>query len=107
MFQKLEQSLKETFPTIVFPEGPDYRIQAAAEKLSTNDIVHVILLGNPDEIKKAAEDRGYNISKCEIIDPENYDGIEEMVQTMVALRKGKMTEEQVREIINTPVHVKA
>ena len=96
MFHELEQALKETFPTIVFPEGTDYRIQAAAEKLSRHDIVNVILLGKPDEVEKAADDLGYNISKCEIIDPENYDGIEEMVQTMTALRKGKMTEEQVR-----------
>ncbi len=96
MFQELEQGLKEKFPTIVYPEGTDYRIQQAAEKLSRNDIVHVILLGNPEEIKAAAEEHGYDINKCEIIDPENYDDIENMVQTMVALRKGKMTEDQVR-----------
>ena len=96
MFHELESALKESFPTIVYPEGTDPRIQESAEKLSRQDIVHVILLGSPDEINKAAEERGYNISKCEIIDPENYDGIEEMVQAMAALRKGKMTEEQVR-----------
>ena len=31
-----------------------------------------------------------------IVDPENYPRMEEMVQKMVELRKGKMTEEQVR-----------
>lgn len=96
MFRELEEGLKEKHPTIVFPEGNDYRIQEAAEKLSRQEILKVILLGDVDEVKQSAAENGYDIGRCQIIDPLHYDEIEEMVTEMVALRKGKMTEEQVR-----------
>ena len=49
-----------------------------------------MLVGNPDEIAAAAEDVGFNIRGAEIIDPENYEGMDEMVEKMVELRKGKI-----------------
>ena len=55
-----------------------------------------MLVGNPDEIAAAAEDIGFNIRGAEIIDPENYDGMDEMVDKMVELRKGKMTADECR-----------
>jgi phosphate acetyltransferase len=55
-----------------------------------------VLVGNPDEIAAAAEDIGFNIRGAEIIDPENFDGMDEMVDEMVALRKGKMTADECR-----------
>ncbi len=96
MLKPLIESLKTKSRTIVFPEGTDKRILYSAEKLTADDLVGVILLGKPDDVKAAAEKYGHDISKCTIIDPETYEGMEEMVQEMVALRKGKMTEEQVR-----------
>ena len=54
----------------------------------------VILVGNADEVKAAAEKNGFDISKATIIDPANYEKMDEMVETMVALRKGKMTAEE-------------
>ena len=55
-----------------------------------------MLVGNPDEIAAAAEDIGFNIRGAEIIDPENFDGMDEMVDEMVTLRKGKMTADECR-----------
>ncbi len=96
MFNALVEKLKADSRTIVFTEGTDARILEAADKLVKDDILKVILLGNPDEVKAAAAAGGFCIDGAEIIDPANYDGIDEMVECMVALRKGKMTEEQVR-----------
>lgn len=100
MFEKLTEQLKANPRTIVFTEGTDARILDAADKLTKNGILKVILLGKEEEVKKAAQDGGFNIEKCEIIDPEKYDEIEPMVAKMVELRKGKMTEEQVREALS-------
>ncbi len=96
MFTKLTNQLKETSRTIVYTEGTDARILDAAAKLTAEDIMKVILLGGVDEVKAAAEAGNFDISKCEIIDPATYEDIDAMVAEMVALRKGKMTEEQVR-----------
>ena len=80
MFEKLTEQLKANPRTIVFTEGTDARILDAADKLTKDDILKVILLGNEEDVKKAAESGSFNIEKCEIIDPEKYDEIEPMVE---------------------------
>ena len=94
MFDKLIENLKASRKTIVFTEGTDARILSATDRLIKEDLMNVILCGNVDAVQKAAKDGGYDIAKAEILDPETYEGMAEMVETMVALRKGKMTEEQ-------------
>ena len=59
-----------------------------------------ILVGNVEAVRAAAEEAGYNINGAEIIDPKNYDRMDEMVAQMVELRKGKMTEDQCREALS-------
>ena len=100
MFKKLVEQLKANARTIVFTEGTDARILEAADKLTTEGILGVILLGKADEVKSAAKEAGFNIEKCQIIDPEQYAEIDAMVDEMVTLRKGKMTPEQVREALS-------
>ena len=96
MLTALLKNLKETRRTIVFTEGPDARIQEAAARLMKEDLMDVILVGNVDEVKAAAEKNGFDVSKAEIIDPKTYAGMDEMVEKMVALRKGKMTADECR-----------
>ena len=100
MFTKLTEQLKANPKPIVFTEGTDPRIQDAAAKLTAEGILNVILLGNPDAVKLTAADAKYDISKCEIIDPARYADKDAMVEKMVELRKGKMTEEQVRDALS-------
>lgn len=100
MFTKLTEQLKANPKTIVFTEGTDPRIQDAAAKLTAEGILNVILLGNPDAVKLTAADAKYDISKCEIIDPARYADKDAMVEKMVELRRGKMTEEQVRDALS-------
>ena len=96
MFTALLKNLKENRRTIVFTEGPDQRIQTAAARLLAEDLMDVILVGNVEEVKAAAEKNGCDISKAEIIDPATYEAMDEMVAKMVELRKGKMSEDDCR-----------
>jgi len=100
MFDKLIAKVKAEPRTIVFTEGTDARILSAAARLLEEELMGVILVGNVDEVKAAAEKGGFDVSKAQILDPATYEGMEEMVSTMVALRKGKMTEEQCREALS-------
>ena len=50
MFKKLAEQLKANARTIVFTEGTDARILEAADKLTTEGILGVILLGKADEV---------------------------------------------------------
>ena len=99
MFTKLLAALKETRRTIVFTEGTDARILEAASRLLTDNFLTPVLVGNVDEVQKAAEDIGFNIRGAEIIDPATFADMDKMVDEMVALRKGKMSPEQCRSAL--------
>ena len=94
MFTKLIEKVKSQPKTIVFTEGTDARIQEAASRLLAEKLMGVILVGNVDEVNAAAKDGGFDITGAEILDPETYEGMQEMIDTMVELRKGKMTPEE-------------
>ena len=100
MFTKLIETLKADRRTIVFTEGPDARILEAASRLKKDGILDSILVGNVDEVKAAAAKGGFDIEGLEIIDPATYEGMDEMVDTMVALRKGKMAPEDCRKALS-------
>ena len=86
-FGQLIDILKKDPKKIVFTEGNDPRILEAASRLLAGTFLHPILVGNPDEILKAAEESGFNIRGAEIIDPANYDRFDEMVELFCELRK--------------------
>ena len=96
MFGKLIEKLKADPKRIVFTEGTDPRILEASARLLSGNFLTPILVGKVDEVKAAAEKTGFNIHGAEIIDPETYDKMDEMVATMVELRKGKMSPEECR-----------
>ncbi len=96
MFENLIEVLKANPRKIVFTEGPDARILEAAARLKKDGFLTPILVGNADEVKAAAAKGGFDIEGLEILDPATYPGMDEMVEKMVELRKGKMTAEECR-----------
>ena len=99
MFDKLIETLKANPRKIVFTEGADARILEAAAKLKEDGFLTPVLVGNVEEVKAAAAKGGFDIEGLEIIDPLTYDKMDEMVEQMVALRKGKMTADECRELL--------
>ncbi len=99
MFEKLIEILKANPRKIVFTEGPDARILEAAARLKKDGFLTPVLVGNVEEVRAAAAKGGFDIEGLEIIDPLTYDKMDEMVDTMVALRKGKQTPEECREML--------
>ena len=99
MFEFLIKKLKAHPRKIVFTEGTDPRILEAAARLLSGTFLTPVLVGNPDEIAAAANEIGFNIRGAEIRDPENFEDMEKMVEEIVALRKGKLTEEKAREVL--------
>lgn len=58
-FGQLIDILKKNPKKIVFTEGNDPRILEAASRLLASNFLHPILVGNPDEIAKVAEESGF------------------------------------------------
>ncbi|OYW71097.1 MAG: phosphate acetyltransferase [Aerococcus viridans] len=99
MFDSLKAKIQDKNVRVVFPEGYDERILGAVVRLKAEGILEPVLLGNPEELKSIAHDRGFDINKIDVIDPNNYDAFDEMVEAFVERRKGKATEEQARKIL--------
>lgn len=92
----LKAKAKADMKTIVLPEGEELRTIKAAAIVKAEGYAKNILLGNPDKIKKIAEDENLDIEGVEIIDPA--EGNEEFAQLFAELRKKKgVTIEEARE----------
>ncbi len=100
-FGQLIGILKKSPKKIVFTEGEDSRILEASSRLLASNFLHPILIGNEEKIMNAAEESGFNIRGAEIIDPEKYEKMDEMVEILCELRKKKgMTPEKARQILS-------
>ena len=92
--------LKANPRKIVFTEGHDARILEATARLVEGGFLTPILIGNVEEVQAHAAKGGFNIEGVEIIDPLTYEGMDEMVAEMVALRKGKMSPEECKAALS-------
>ena len=85
IFENFEKKLQAEPKSIVFTEGTDPRILGASARLLSGTFLTPVLVGNEEEVQAAAEKAGFNIRGAIIIDPENYDGMDAMVEKMVEL----------------------
>ena len=100
MFHAMIESLKGKNRSIVFTEGHDARILEATARLVEGGFLKPILVGNVEEVKANAAKGGFNIEGVEILDPLTYEGMDDMVEKMVQLRKGKMSAEDCRKALS-------
>jgi len=100
MFENLIEILKANPRKIVYTEGHDARILESAARLKKDGFLTPVLVGNVEEVKANAAKGGFDIEGLEILDPLTYEGMDEMVETMVALRKGKMSAEDCRAALS-------
>ncbi|ASU31950.1 phosphate acetyltransferase [Mucilaginibacter xinganensis] len=92
MFQyQLSKWAQRQIKNIVLPEGNDDRVLKAAARLVAQQIVHIILLGNPVEIAASMKRLGLNLDSgnVQIIDPANSAYYDTYVETLYELRKDK------------------
>ncbi|MDR0846641.1 MAG: phosphate acetyltransferase [Lactobacillales bacterium] len=99
LFESLKAQIKGQNKTIVFPEAKDGRILGAVARLKADGLLNPILVGNPEEVKAAARERGLSLENIEILDPNNYDRFDEMVESFVERRAGKATVEQAESLL--------
>ncbi len=87
LIQKAEKQIKK----IVLPEGIDPRILTATSRLSSMNLVDIVLLGEVAKIKQKATELALEIDweKVEIINPIDSPKFEDYVETFYQLRKHK------------------
>ncbi len=85
MIQKLKEFRRESFLQKV--QMKEFLKQLS--RLLASNFLTPILVGNEEAVQAAAEEYGYNIRGAQIVDPENYDRMDEMINMFCELRKGK------------------
>lgn len=100
--ESIKARAKSSKQTIILPEAYDRRTVEATETILREEIADVILVGNEEKINETA--KGLDISGAKVIDPENYDGFEEFVETVVELRKNKgVDKEKATALLKDPL----
>lgn len=85
--------------TIVLPEASDIRTLKAAHQVLAEDIANVVLIGNEAEINAKAE--GLDLSGAQIVNPSNFEQMDEYITELVKLREKKgMTAEKASQLLH-------
>ena len=99
LFGELRERIAGKGVKIVFPEGNDDRVVRAAARLKFEGLVDPIILGDPAEVHKILSDLGFADFNYTIINPETYEGFEEMKEKFLEIRKGKATVEDAEKLL--------
>ena len=107
LIDKMIQRAKANKQRIVLPEGTEERTLRAADKLLSDEIANIVLLGDPEEIRDMAQQMGLtNINKAEIINPKEHNNKEVYIDQLVELRKNKgMTTEKASKVVEDPLYL--
>ncbi len=92
---------------IVLPEGDEPRTLEAANIILEQDLAKLILIGNPDTIRRMAAEKGYqHIDKAILFDPQSDPKMPEYANLLFELRKAKgMTEEEAKKKVQDPLYL--
>ncbi len=107
LFNNLKEKAKSNIQRVVLPEGTETRTLTAADMIIAEEIAHVILIGDENEIAAQAENLGLvNIADATIINPKNSELTEKYAQQLFEIRKAKgMTIEQARTMAQNPLYL--
>lgn len=107
LIEKIVAKAKSMPQRIVLSEGTEERNLMAADKLLADGVANIILLGNVDEIKQKASEKGLtNVDKATIVDPISHDKKETYTELLYELRKAKgMTMEQAAKLVENPLYL--
>ena len=92
---------------IVLPEGTEERTLKAADRLLADGVADIILIGDPAEINRLANDFGLShIDKAMIIDPKNHEKKAAYADLLFQLRQKKgMTPEKAAVLVEDPLYL--
>ena len=107
LLKQIVERAKAHKQRIVLPEAEEERTLKAADKVLADDIAEIILIGNPENIHRLANEWNLkNIDKANIVDPMNNPKSEEYAKLLAELRKSKgMTIEKARELVKNNLYL--
>jgi phosphate acetyltransferase len=99
---KILLQAKGAHKKIVLPESMDERILKATATLLEQDLAHIVLIGNNQELNQKASELGVDIGKAEIFDPLHSNTTQQLVNAFYEKRKHKGVDiDQARKLLTT------
>ena len=96
----IKEKARQDKKTIVLPETNDKRTLIAASQIMEEGIANIIMVGNEEKIMDGAGWLEVDLTGVKVVDPKNYDKLEEYVTLLYETRKSKgMTMDKAREIL--------
>lgn len=107
LFERLTKKAQEHPQRLVLPESTEPRTLKAAEEIIAEKIAEVTLVGNPEDIFKAADELGLtNVKNAHIVNPEDESFIEKYAEIFYELRKKKGIDmEEARKKAKDPLYL--
>ncbi|MFY9177050.1 MAG: phosphate acetyltransferase [Caldicoprobacterales bacterium] len=103
IMNKILDKAKASKKTIILPESDDMRMLEASQRIVSQGIADIILLGDEKAIKEKAGD--IDLSGVSFVNPLESDKAETYANELVELRKHKgMTKEKAEETIKDPLY---
>ena len=98
--EKIKERARADVKTIVMPETNDKRTLIAAAHIIEEGIANIILVGNREKIEEGAGWLEVDLNKVTIVEPTEFDKMDEYVELLYETRKSKgMTRDKAREIL--------
>ena len=105
MIDRVFAKAKTDLKTIVFPEGNEPRTIEAASILENENLAKPLLIGSPDEIRKAAADLAVDLGGIPLIDPKTSEKTASYAEALYELRREKgLTREAAAELVLDPMY---
>src|SRR5256886_912965 len=96
---------QESAQRVVFPEGDDPRILKAARILADDGIAEPILLGDPDAIRREADDADVTLEEITLANPRAATHLEAFAQELWERRRRKgITLREARDRVRDPMY---
>ncbi len=107
LIEKIRQQARLDCQRIVLPEGDEERMVMAADAIIREKLCYLILIGDPVEIEKKAQQYGLkNIEKATIINPKDHPKKQEYTELLYELRKAKgMTMDEAAKLVEDPLYL--
>lgn len=107
LLQEIKERAQRNPQRIVLPEGAEPRTMEAANSVLRDKVAKIILIGNPTEILRLADEKGLTyIKEATIIDPNNNPELPKYAALLAELRKSKgMTIEEATKYAMNPLYL--
>jgi len=103
LVEQIKTKAKKNLQTVVLPESYDERMLFAAQKIVEQGLAKIVILGNPDEVKKSAVAKGVSLAGVEILEPAASPKLQSYVDELVELRKSKgLTKGEAEKLLTSP-----